>query len=424
MCCTAVAAITSEVQELKSKLVAKDLELAQSTNALAETRNLVRRMSASSRKELAGKFAATKIQQCKSKEVAVVGECPSATQAKEMGEGTDSLALQQNQTVAFGVQGGGAPHHDQGWKSRCKAVVSGTGTSAGGHPCHVGCHCDANVDNANRCDMCGVFGSSLDDFLPPLSDVSYGSLSYTAAMREQFNNMKASGKQLENDSGNAAQLTPVAFENNATTSFCPDGAVTPKGFWVQVGKMGKGSYGMCKTWGGAAALSAEPTWCNMISHEEKLCSKMLVAHPQNTPASVGTLVAKRIHCKSNKCSVTKVGICIDVKQPIFVAETCGNSTSVEISSSTCAICNAEATNCDVNNQVLSDNTGAKRTTATVYNEAGVTNMKLDAKSMRMSFADAAMAKLKELGSTKIPQNWEYSCKGTAAERATVLMKLQ
>ena len=56
----------------------------------------------------------------------------------------------------------------------------------------------------------------------------------------------------------------------------------------------------------------------MISHEEKLCSKMLVTHPQNTPASVGTLVAKRMHCTQSKCSVTKVGLCIDVKEPIFV----------------------------------------------------------------------------------------------------------
>lgn len=294
---------------------------------------------------------------------------------------------------------------------RCKAVVPHSGQPPGGNACYVGCQCDT-ANSENKCETCNLLTQMWDQEMP--------SSLFTAAQNSMFQEMRTSAEQLQETNG-LSNLKAVAFENNNANNFCPDGVITTKGFYISQGKVGQGFAGWCKSWQGAAALSAEPTWCNMISSTTKVCSKMLITHPQKTPASVGTLVAKRMYCKGATCSVTKVGLCIDVKTPIFVPETCAKADHPDQESSACAVCNAESTNCDVDNQVLSDNNGA--TTSTVPN-LGITDKKLDAKSMRMEFAEAAMAVLQELNGAEPPAEWAYACTGKAAERAEALMKLQ
>merc|ERR1711998_14331 len=124
-----------------------------------------------------------------------------------------------------------------------------------------------------------------------------------------------------------------------------------------------------------------------------MCSKISVAHPNGLPASMGTLMGKRMICDISGCSVTKVGLCIDVRQSVFVPERCDPSHLQHASfnsstaSTACAACGAEY-NCDVPNAALSLNDGtANRSIATL----SIDNLNLSWKAMRVRFATLATA---------------------------------
>lgn len=337
------------------------------------------------------------------------GVCPPFLEHEKATAADSLLQTSEGDNAAFDATSG-----DSGSSSRCKATMNGA--PAGTNPCYIGCHCDASTTTATRCDMCNWVSTAgkLDGFTQPWA-VANNVSGQVAAFKVQA--------EAAVSTDTVDTMTSFAVENNGTTLLCPDGAVTPAGFWMSKGRVGQGSAGWCQMWESSAAESSEVDFCNMTSSTHKVCSKMAIMHPHLTPASVGMLVAKRLSCTGNVCAVTKVGLCIDVQEPVFVLESCAPShTKYAQDSSTdaCQVCNAAKSNCHVSNTVLSDNTGAQ---AWDIPAMSITQRKLDAKSMRVKFAELAIAKLNTLTNGVIPANWTYSCQGAVAERVNVIMKL-
>lgn len=60
-----------------------------------------------------------------------------------------------------------------------------------------------------------------------------------------------------------------------------------------------------------------------------LCQRALLTHVHTTPASWGLLVTKRVRCHNNHCVVFKVGLCIDVKTPMFQTDNVKHPPTLE-----------------------------------------------------------------------------------------------
>lgn len=306
---------------------------------------------------------------------------------------------------------------DTGFTSRCKAVVKGAPT--GGNECKVGCEgsfCEdlkQKVVNTLKCD--GAGGEEVKCKWD-------GAANALAQFESSLTNNQNTDKDKEGADSNVQPQTVKSplVPNDKTTMLCPDAAVTSSGFWVKTGEAGKGWAAFCQQWSDAAAESAEATYCHWFNDRRNvMCSKMVTAHPQKTPASVGTLMGKRMLCEGDVCSVSKVGLCIDVGTDVFVPEACAPGHKHHSRYKDSSACKKGG---NVPNELLSDNVGIH---ATTIDSLGITNQKLDAKSMRIRWAGLATDLLmkKEKGSIKLA-DWNHKCTGDAAIRAKELLKMK
>merc|ERR1712167_76208 len=134
---------------------------------------------------------------------------------------------------------------------------------------------------------------------------------------------------------------------------------------------------------------------------------------------MGTLMGKRMLCDSSGCSVTKIGVCIDVREPVFVPEYCdaNHSAYTDGTAAGCTPCGVDY-QCDVPNLKLAMNVGIRNSTIPSLN---ITNLKLDAKSMRVRFATLATAILQRLNGNI--EGSPHQCHVGVVEKADNFLKL-
>jgi len=180
---------------------------------------------------------------------------------------------------------------DLGSSARCKAVVGGA--TPGSNPCHIGCGGSNPVqDNPNWYAWAAAKGLNTDPSTP--------------------------------------------IEN--TAALCPDGAITSKGLYISQSLPGYDDLkwcGFCYPWGGTSDLAlakvSGAATCQQLGDADNkdhfVCSTAVVGHVMWAPSSMGILVGKRVLCKKGHCTTSKVGLCIDVRQPVFVPGSCDDANA-------------------------------------------------------------------------------------------------
>jgi len=322
---------------------------------------------------------------------------------------------------------------DTGFGARCKAV--GQDMDPGGYACHVGCKCfakkDAEKEGANAEkegeNASGESNESGGNDVLGDDDNAEESTCESCQDVHQDKSTQVKKHQIEyffDEAQKAAFKENPTFKVENSEQFCPDGAVTHRGFWVSRGDTTH-SVGWCETWVEAALEGEASMFCDHLSGQEPgkktfMCSKLSVTHPNNLPHSMGTLMGKRMLCNPEGCRVTKVGMCIDVKEAVFVPESCKIKG---IEGTGCTPCDTEY-NCDVPNAELVKNEGSHETTIEIEDGKGnvlkVVNKVLSMKNMRVQFAKLATAILEKNNGVLPPENM---CHTAVVEKAENFLKL-